>query len=595
MNPVAMCRDAPPSCHGPAVALLSAASILFMALLAAALGGCDGSGGSGGSLDRSVQRSGDTAGPPGARSAASAAPGAADCPAEAPMACADGCCPWGAECAPEGCLVAAPAGSCGAGQLTCEAAPAAPPTLALDASPNGNHALIGQPATFGPGRSGTGLWPGPIGCEPAVIAQARSGATGNSISIEAWFRTTTETGSEAIALMLPRIEGQDLVLIRDGDSISFAGCTAHVEHGDGEWHFVVGTYQTGMARIYLDGVQVCSQVAALLWDWPENGQVVFGSYVPAFGTPTWCSGFRGQIDEIHIRSAAIDEAQVAADFAAPRPSPGPDTVGLWHFDEASANRCCQAGSACEADGSCSGAAPLAATCGGLPSCNGSCCAPSERCGYSSTAGQVACMVDSPPRGDPDKVLCAGGVCEPGDVCAEPVLDLCCPSDFPVGCGGACCIPGASCDAGECACPDGRVACGELCCGWGAVCIEGECLPDCSDPDFPAACGRVCCPGGVSCEDGACGCPSDHPVACGSECCLPGAPCDGTCGCPEGGVVCGDLCCTGGLVCEDGACVDKGPPDPCQCYCNNGQPCEHNSDCPVETPGVPPVCGCPSGC
>src|SRR5262249_11779941 len=150
------------------------------------------------------------------------------------------------------------------------------------------------------------------------------------------------------------------------------------------------------------------------------------------------------------------------------------------------------------------------------------------------------------------------------------------STFNCGTCGNTCHNGATCQAGVCACPDGRLQCNEFCqdissdpancgacnnaCTPGDVCVNGHCQQDCA-PGFTncngygwalqpaggksAACGPTCANSVVS-GRGNCPCPDSRATLCAGECVdLATDPAH-----------CGDCmtACKAARICQRGQCV-----------------------------------------
>jgi Concanavalin A-like lectin/glucanases superfamily len=81
---------------------------------------------------------------------------------------------------------------------------------------------------------------------------------------------------------------------------------------DGNWHFVVGTYDGSDVRLYVDGVQIGSGTALtgpITYGLPSGNDLFFGHY-------DGCSGldFDGSIDEPTVWGEALTPAQVSLSY-----------------------------------------------------------------------------------------------------------------------------------------------------------------------------------------------------------------------------------------------------------------------------------------
>jgi hypothetical protein len=251
------------------------------------------------------------------------------------------------------------------------------------------------------------------------------------------------------------------------------------------------------------------------------------------------------------------------------------------------------------------------------------------------AKKVACVRAWIDALDPDAGVAPPDGCE---TCStSSCIDLTVDQDHCGACDAAC-PSGASCQAGQCECPQGLALCAGRCvdtardlthcgacdapCGAGALCSAGECactggLEACatgcselaSDPNNCGGCGTTCGAGEL-CTPSGCGTQADCGglTVCGGACvntaisfqhcggcdapCKPGQTCnDGTCACPDGGSSCDGLCvdpgsdelncgtcgnvCPQGTACEQGECACAGGGAVCGTACVDLQSDEQN--------------------
>ena len=177
--------------------------------------------------------------------------------------------------------------------------------------------------------------------------------------------------------------------------------------------------------------------------------------------------------------------------------------------------------------------------------------------------------------DNDETCCGGydGMCcSSNEACSVlPRGAVCCPNDWPVGCGdpysnaSQCCKPGSTC------CVAGYAYCcdpGYTCCGTPQGAAPVCCPPEasvCLDPSNGTCCaanricGKQCCGQGESCYtnskgEGVC---CVQPL-CGDQCCVSGELCNHNTGQCGYGKVCGNSFCGFGYDCVNGQCVPSGP-------------------------------------
>jgi hypothetical protein len=93
---------------------------------------------------------------------------------------------------------------------------------------------------------------------------------------------------------------------------------------DGEWHQLVGVYNSGTSTLYVDGQFVASVTGTTYSDTAAHfmvGGLTFPSDTPV-------SSFDGLIDEVQVYNVALSASDVLALYEAPCSSPAP-AMGQW--------------------------------------------------------------------------------------------------------------------------------------------------------------------------------------------------------------------------------------------------------------------------
>lgn len=173
-----------------------------------------------------------------------------------------------------------------------------------------------------------------------------------SFTLAAWFKISGATGGSLFGFSASQtLSGspydRQLVMNSSGQ-ISFgvyAGgastLTTPLSYNDGNWHHVTVTFNAGVATVYIDGTQVST--ASLGAAETYNGYWSVGKALIA-GWPYTAnqSQFVGSLDEAAIWSVALTPSEVTSIASSVVPLNGSsaqwaNTIGVWHFDEASGN------------------------------------------------------------------------------------------------------------------------------------------------------------------------------------------------------------------------------------------------------------------
>ena len=166
-------------------------------------------------------------------------------------------------------------------------------------------------------------------------------ATSNRVTVEAWFKATTDANFRGIFSRGTAFDTGNIYLYMDGDGkirFSMYELSATVTSttsglADGKWHHAAATYDQTNLKLYIDGKLEVS-----------------AAYTNAINTQT--NGFKigdrsgqnweGQIGRVSIWDAALTEAQIREmlfyDFATADSEatiPDANCIGWWQFDEGS--------------------------------------------------------------------------------------------------------------------------------------------------------------------------------------------------------------------------------------------------------------------
>ncbi len=528
-------------------------------------------------------------------SAAGDAPAPRTCPAANPVLCPDGCCPTGATCKNGGgCTSSGAAPACPASApVACSTAVTCAPSgcIGRDATAHHDDFALPPPTGFASGRFGTGVSTHQSGCTTAVkiTAPASGLPSGNAAeTIELWvnFPSGMPTGLAGIFAQDDR--HIDLFTLNGSSQLEMPGPIQGGLAPD-VWHFIAMTWDPATQQIdaYVDGAHWGPATVAGGFSTSAAAGVALGQDVAQA-----CGMFPGTVDELRIESVALGAAQLATDYTSGELAADANTVGLWHFDEGTAARCCAAGDTCDASYGCVSPG-LAASCA-VACADGTGCCPS------------------------------GEVCAPFSQCGVPGTSAVCPAGAPVSCAnGSCCPSGDICLNGSCEhdatsnatsiCPSGdvavltstsTVACCPSLAGNTVQVQSGQCIytPICSVGSICPSCpSTLTCPTGYTCNAGGqCtiavvstqSCASG--VACApTGCCAAGETCyKGAC-CPSGESGCGRGCCPTGMCTPQGNCVADPVQANCSITCPIGSTCQYGA-C-VIGPEAPASCASGTPC
>lgn len=221
-----------------------------------------------------------------------------------------------------------------------------------DSSGNGNNSTTWTGATWTSGKFGSGT--AYNGSNQVVrIAESTTtdlGATTDSYTVGAWFKTSTDfsasaaiiekaTGGTFPFVLYINSSEKACFAVRDGatgPSICYAATTVN----DGRWHYITGVRNvfTDTAYLYLDGVMVNSTTDTTTTTAVNNDDISIGN-----GSGSYTGeDFTGSIDDARIYNYARTPGQIVEDMNAGHPAPGSpvgSALGHWKFDEGADNTC----------------------------------------------------------------------------------------------------------------------------------------------------------------------------------------------------------------------------------------------------------------
>ena len=140
----------------------------------------------------------------------------------------------------------------------------------------------------------------------------------NQFSISAWFNTSTATAyyasifSHFVSTGVPNFTGYWIGLRGDSACFFLADGTtpgfdlkSNNTYNDGNWHLIAGTYSSGQAKLYVDGIL-------------QNSSNYFINLLPSvteIGNNQYSEAFHGKIDDIGIWNRALTAQEVASIYS----------------------------------------------------------------------------------------------------------------------------------------------------------------------------------------------------------------------------------------------------------------------------------------
>jgi hypothetical protein len=200
-------------------------------------------------------------------------------------------------------------------------------TVVHDSSGYGNNGTLSGGVTWTQGKYGDGL--AFDGTGEVDVTDSSSLEPPSAVTVSAWVKASASPGQDryivakgaqscnaasyglytgtdgGIAFYVSQNDGESYVISPDpGTGI-----------WDGNWHFVVGTYDGSMVRLYVDGVQVGSgtpETGPIGYGLPTSDDLVGGNYAGCDA-----HGFVGDIDEAAIWSKALNTTAIQTEMACP--------------------------------------------------------------------------------------------------------------------------------------------------------------------------------------------------------------------------------------------------------------------------------------
>jgi hypothetical protein len=220
-------------------------------------------------------------------------------------------------------------------------------TVAADASGNGNTGSIQSGVKLGV----AGAVPGDTAADfpgttaGLVTATATTPTNQQTVSVEAWFKTTTTTGGKLVGYGnfqtgTSTSYDRHLYMANSGQLLFGVGnkwlgptaISSPSSYNDGQWHHVVATLGRDGMVLYVDGAQVAASTASL----PALGGFrgywrVGGDNLSGWLSRPTSDYFKGTLDEVAVYPGVLSAAQVADHYTnrgAPPPSNQSTTVGV---------------------------------------------------------------------------------------------------------------------------------------------------------------------------------------------------------------------------------------------------------------------------
>jgi len=194
------------------------------------------------------------------------------------------------------------------------------------------------------------------GTDSIVDFSTFNGSSFTNGSLSAWARTGISTTNHRVveigsasdrAGIVLNTSGQFVLYNKDGD-VEEVNIISTNSFDDDKWHYIVGTWDSSGAILYVDGNIVASTTGDKTLTLPSDGTGYIGEYVGG-GAYHW-DGF---IDEVKIYPFARSGAQIKTDYVKSSGSHGSSAVlgvkdqsylseglvGYWKMDETSVDTC----------------------------------------------------------------------------------------------------------------------------------------------------------------------------------------------------------------------------------------------------------------
>jgi hypothetical protein len=197
-------------------------------------------------------------------------------------------------------------------------------TVALDSSGNNNDGRLINGAGWAPGRFGSALSlttttsavqvPTSATLEPATAVSV--GVWVKRVGSPGTFRYVVAKGAAgclaASYAIYSGASGGLFFYVSSAPGVFTLSPDAGTRAWDGNWHFVMGTYDEHTVRLYVDGVQIGNgtpDTAPIPYALPNSNDLFFGDYP---GCATMPFFYNGLIDEGTVWNRALSAAEVAS-------------------------------------------------------------------------------------------------------------------------------------------------------------------------------------------------------------------------------------------------------------------------------------------
>ena len=210
-------------------------------------------------------------------------------------------------------------------------------STASDASPNGFNGTYTGGTTQGVAGPLTGSTATSFNGQTGNVVSQTAVNGPQTFSIEGWFKTTANTGGKLIGFGnsptgMSSNYDRHIYMMNDGQLVFgiWNNATETIEtpnaYNDGQWHYVVATYDGTNMALYVDGELIgtttSSSAQAYTGYWRVGGDNLNGWNLDEWGsnsqgtTQPFSYYFNGTIADVAVYPTALTAAQVEAHFAA---------------------------------------------------------------------------------------------------------------------------------------------------------------------------------------------------------------------------------------------------------------------------------------
>ena len=163
-------------------------------------------------------------------------------------------------------------------------------------------------------------------------------------TLEAWVNPSRIVYQEQTVISKPRmVDGTGVELRTFGKGIGFAlnNNAINLVFGGGEtinantWHHVAATYEGTMAKVFIDGIPVSTNVFSSHLRFLNSSTPLTIGQKDRVDGPLVAS-FLGLIDEVRVWNRALSQAELQTNMSLRLTGQEPGLVGYWNFDDQSA-------------------------------------------------------------------------------------------------------------------------------------------------------------------------------------------------------------------------------------------------------------------